>query len=77
MDPLLLILREQMARKLSEVAGTMAATMEVLAATRTIAGDVRGTESLRAAIEELGATRDQLLGQARALEAFAPRPAAG
>ncbi|MEU8662663.1 hypothetical protein, partial [Actinoplanes philippinensis] len=65
MDPLLLLLREEMSRKLSEAAGTMAATMEVLSATRTIAGDVRGTESLRAAIEELGTTRDHLLQQAR------------
>ncbi|GIE82898.1 hypothetical protein Aph02nite_88480 [Actinoplanes philippinensis] len=73
MDPLLLLLREEMSRKLSEAAGTMAATMEVLSATRTIAGDVRGTESLRAAIEELGTTRDHLLQQARTLEAFAPR----
>ncbi|MEU4161780.1 hypothetical protein [Actinoplanes sp. NPDC026670] len=73
MDPLLLLLREEMSRKLSEAAGTMAATMEVLTATRTIAGDVRGTESLRAAIEELGTTRDHLLNQARTLTAFAPR----
>lgn len=72
MDPLLLLLREEMSRKLSDVAGTMAATIEVLTATRTIAGDVRGTESMRAAIEELGATRDQLLGQVQALEACAP-----
>ncbi|SDT79825.1 hypothetical protein [Actinoplanes derwentensis] len=72
MDPMLLLLREQMSRKLAEVAGAMSATMEVLSATRTIAGDVRGTESLRAAIEELGTTRDQLLNQARALDAFAP-----
>jgi hypothetical protein len=50
-DPLLLLLREEMSRKLSEVAGTMAATMEVLTATRQIAGDVCGTESLRVAIE--------------------------
>ncbi|MFC4065020.1 hypothetical protein [Actinoplanes subglobosus] len=73
MDPLLLLLREEMSRKLSEAAGTMAATMEVLTATRAIAGDVRGTESLRAAIEQLGDTRDHLLNQARTLEAFAPR----
>jgi hypothetical protein len=72
-DPLLLLLREEMSRKLSDAAGTMAATMEVLTATREIAGDVRGTESLRAAIEELGCTRDHLLNQARTLEAFAPR----
>ncbi|HWS38026.1 MAG TPA: hypothetical protein VN408_35490 [Actinoplanes sp.] len=72
MDPLLLLLREEMSRKLSDVAATMAATIEVLTATRTIAGDVRGTESLRAAVEELGATRDQLLGQAQALDACAP-----
>ncbi|GAA1591291.1 hypothetical protein [Actinoplanes couchii] len=72
MDPLLLLLREEMSRKLSDVAATMTATMEVLTATRTVAGDVRGTESLRAAIEELGATRDHLLGQVRALEACAP-----
>lgn len=77
MDPLLLLLREEMSRKLSEAAGTMAATMEVLSATRTIAGDVRGTESLRAAIEDLGTARDQLLGQARAMDACAPRPAGG
>jgi hypothetical protein len=76
-DPLLLLLRDEMSRKLSEVAGTMAATMEVLTATRQIAGDVCGTESLRAAIEELGATHDRLLGQARALDACAPRPAGG
>jgi hypothetical protein len=72
-DPLLLLLREEMSRKLSEAAGTMAATMEVLTATREIAGDVRGTESLRAAIEQLGDTRDHLLNQARTLQAFAPR----
>ena len=77
MDPMLLLLREQMSRKLSEVAGTMAATMEVLTAARTAAGDVQGTESLRAAIEELGTTRDHLLSQARAMDAFAPRPVAG
>jgi hypothetical protein len=71
-DPLLLLLREEMTRKLSAAAGTMAATMEVLTATRAIAGDVPGTESLRAAIQELGDTRDHLLNQARTLEAFAP-----
>ncbi|MEV0901976.1 hypothetical protein [Actinoplanes sp. NPDC049802] len=73
MDPLLLLLREEMARKLTDAAATMAATVEVLTAARTIAGDVRGTESLRAAIEELNDTRDRLLGQAGALDAFAPR----
>jgi hypothetical protein len=72
-DPLLLLLREEMSRKLSDAAGTMAATMEVLTATREIAGDVRGTESLRAAIEQLGDTRDHLLNQARNLKAFAPQ----
>jgi hypothetical protein len=72
-DPLLLLLREELTRKLSAAAGTMATTMEVLTATRAIAGDVRGTESLRAAIEELGTTRDHLLSQARTLEMFAPR----
>ncbi|MEU4625577.1 hypothetical protein AB0G04_37100 [Actinoplanes sp. NPDC023801] len=77
MDPLLLLLREEMSRRLSETAGTMAATMELLSAARQVAGDVCGTESLRAAIEELGATRDHLLGQARALEACAPRPVGG
>lgn len=71
-DPLLLLLRQELSRKLSDVAGTMSATIEVLTATRTVAGDVRGTESLRAAIEELGATRNRLLGQAQALEACAP-----
>jgi hypothetical protein len=76
-DPLLLLLREEMSRKLADVAGTMAATMEVLSATRQIAGDVCGTESLRVAIEELGVTHDRLLGQARALDAYAPRPVGG
>jgi hypothetical protein len=76
-DPLLLLLRDEMSRKLSEAAGTMATTVEVLTAARQIAGDVCGTESLRAAIEELGATHDRLLGQARALDACAPRPAGG
>lgn len=77
MDPLLLILREEMSRRLAEVAGTMAATMDVLTATRTVVGDVRGTESLRAAVEELGDTRERLLHQARQLDACAPAPAAG
>ncbi|GIE33355.1 hypothetical protein Ait01nite_064000 [Actinoplanes italicus] len=77
MDPLLLLLREEMSRKLSEAAGTMAATMEVLSATRQVAGDVCGTESLRVAIEELGVTHDRLLGQARALNACTPRPVGG
>ena len=76
MDPLLLLLRDQMSRRLAEVAGTMAATVDVLTATRAVAGDVRGTESLRAAIEELGDTRDRLLHQARQLDAYAPVPAA-
>ena len=75
MDPILLLLRDEMTRRLAEVAGTMATTMDLLTATRDAAGDVRGTEALRAAIEELGSTRDHLLDQARALRACAPGPA--
>ncbi|BBH63462.1 hypothetical protein ACTI_01470 [Actinoplanes sp. OR16] len=72
MDPLLSLAREEMTRRLTTAAGQMTANIDVLTTLRDLAGDVRGTESMRAAIEELTRTRDQLLGQARAITACAP-----
>ncbi|WP_433826088.1 hypothetical protein ACQP2E_28835 [Actinoplanes sp. CA-015351] len=72
MDPLLSLARAEMVRRLTTTAGQMSATVDVLTTLRDLAGDVRGTESMRVAIEELTRTRDQLLGQARAITACAP-----
>ncbi|MBB2943076.1 hypothetical protein FB565_002789 [Actinoplanes lutulentus] len=71
-DPLLSLARAEMVRRLTTAAGQMSATVDVLTTLRDLAGDVRGTESMRVAIEELTRTRDQLLGQAKAITACAP-----
>ncbi|MEU4688677.1 hypothetical protein [Actinoplanes sp. NPDC023714] len=72
MDPLLSLTRKEMVRRLTAAAGQMTANIDVLMTLHDLAGDVRGTESMRAAIEELVQTRDHLLGQARAITACAP-----
>jgi hypothetical protein len=72
-DPLLLHVREELIGRLTAAAGSMSATAEILATVRELAGDVRGTESMRLAIEELTRTRDSLLSQAGAIGACAPR----
>jgi hypothetical protein len=71
-DPMLSLAREEMIRRLTTAAGQMTANIDVLIAVREMAGDVRGTESMRVAIEELTQTRDHLLRQARAITACAP-----
>ncbi|MEU8242857.1 hypothetical protein AB0C07_31760 [Actinoplanes missouriensis] len=72
MDPLLSLAREEMVRRLTTAAGQMTATVDMLTTLRDLAGDVRGTESMRAAIEELTLTRDRLLGQARSITGCTP-----
>lgn len=69
MDPLLLMVRAELVGRLTSAAGSMAATAEMLVTVREVAGDVRGTESMRVAIEELTATRARLLAQAGAISA--------
>ncbi|MEV6306874.1 hypothetical protein AB0M02_46280 [Actinoplanes sp. NPDC051861] len=72
MDPLLLLMREEMVGRLTSAAASMGATAEMLTKVREVAGDVRGTEAMRAAIEDLTRTRDHLLAQAGAISACAP-----
>ncbi|MFC7531162.1 hypothetical protein [Actinoplanes sp. GCM10030250] len=72
MEPMLQLVREELVGRLTAAAGSMTATAEMLTAVREVAGDVRGTESMRVAIEELTRTRDRLLAQAGAVNACAP-----
>jgi hypothetical protein len=74
MDPMLLFVREDLARRLAAVAGTMVETAAFLTAAQEVAGDVPGTEVLRAAAEDLRSTGDDLRDQARAITAAKPVP---
>ena len=74
-DPMLLFMREDLARRLAAVAGTLVETADLLTAAREVAGDVPGNEVLRAAAEDLTRTGDDLRDQARAITESAPAPA--
>ncbi|WP_155123693.1 MULTISPECIES: hypothetical protein [unclassified Actinoplanes] len=66
MDELVLeMLRDDLDRRVTAAAATMADTLRLLTAARELAGDAPGGESLRAAIEELTAAHADLLVRSR------------
>lgn len=64
-EPLLNLMRDDLARRVESAAANMTDTLRLLTMARDLAGDAAGADSLSAAIEELTSARDDLLVRSR------------